>query len=638
MNKQDQPKRMHIWRLLLWTFILWVAIAYVARMYGSNSELELSYSEFKALVSAGEIDEILVKGDRISGSFSDGYTVTTTTADDSVVYRAFTTTRPAFPDPKLPSLLEENGVTINAESENNSPILFYVMAWLPLLLIIGLFVYFRYRMQKGMGQPGAGLFGFGKSRAKRFEKTDSSVTFGDVAGSENAKRDLQEIVEYLRQPEKFSVVGANIPKGILLTGPPGTGKTLLARATAGEADVPFFSMSGSEFIEMFVGVGASRVRDLFETAKKEAPAIIFIDEIDSIGRMRGSGLGGGHDEREQTLNQILSEMDGFSAYQGVIVIAATNRPDVLDPALTRPGRFDRQIVIERPHKQARYEILRIHTREIPLADDVDLETLAARTVGFSGADLRNLANEAALLAGRKQKKQVTASDFEQARDKILLGNEREELLDDNEKKLIAFHEAGHALIARLLPNTDPLQKVTIIPRGRALGVTEQRPEKDRKNLSRNYLLDRIAVMLGGRVAEQLVFDDITTGAENDLKQATQLAGRMVCRWGMSDELGPVYYPKGEEHPFLGRELAQERTFSEETARQIDQEVRRIIRQMEEKTRDLLQRNRQRLDDLAQALLTHESLDDRAVDRIINLGGNSRREKEGQSRQPEPASA
>jgi cell division protease FtsH len=439
-----------------------------------------------------------------------------------------------------------------------------------------------------------------------------------VAGLDNAKKELQEIIDYLKTPSKFQELGGELPKGILLVGPPGVGKTLLAQATAGEADTPFYSISGSEFIEMFVGVGASRVRDMFKKAKKSAPSIIFIDEIDSIGRVRGTGLGGGHDEREQTLNQILAEMDGFSPHESVVIIAATNRPDVLDPALTRPGRFDRRIVLELPQRKARKEILKVHTFDVPLAEDVDLNKLAAKTVGFSGADLKNLINEAVLLAARKDKKQIEAEDLELARDKIILGIEREDVIEDEEKRMIAYHEAGHALVAVYYPGADPLEKVSIIPRGRSLGSTEQIPEEDRHNLSRSYLLGRIAVMIGGRAAEKIVFNDITSGAGDDLKKATQLARRMVCQWGMSEKLGPVTFRHGETHPFLGREMADQKDFSDETARIIDEEVRNIVQDMEHKAIKILKSNRDKLDALVQSLLEDESLSKEEVDQVISL--------------------
>ena len=586
-----------------------------------SSSVTLPYTGFVKQVKQGNVQEITVKQNLITGTFKNVYSVCLdSTKKDTASYKYFSSTLPSFGDPSLMKTLEENAVTVNAEESGNSWWSLLLISMLPWVLIIGYFVYARRKMQEkgGGGIPGAAaFFSVGKSRAKRFKKSMANVTFEDVAGLENAKGDLMEIIEYLRDPGKFTALGADIPKGVLLMGPPGTGKTLLSRATAGEAGVPFFSISGSEFIEMFVGVGASRVRDLFENAKKEAPAIIFIDEIDSVGRARGTGLGGGHDEREQTLNQILSEMDGFERNLSVVVIAATNRPDVLDAALVRPGRFDRHIMLELPERNARQRIIEIHTRQVPLAADVQLDKVAAMTVGFSGADLKNLVNEAALLAGRKRQKEVEAKDLEEARDKILLGPEREEKISDDEKRVVAYHEAGHALLAKLLPDTDPLQKVTIIPRGRALGVTEQLPASDRHNLRRGYLLNRIAVMLGGRAAEQLVFSDITNGAASDLKAATTLARRMVCQWGMSEKLGPVMFRLGEEHPFLGRELAQQKDFSDLTARIIDEEIHAIVSGMEQRAQETLKNNRGKLDALAQALLEHETLEGADVDRILS---------------------
>jgi cell division protease FtsH len=462
----------------------------------------------------------------------------------------------------------------------------------------------------------SGPFGFAKSRAKRFTPTSSRTTFEDVAGLENAKKELQEIVAYLKDPARYRKLGGELPKGLLLVGPPGVGKTLLAQAAAGEADVPFFSISGSEFIEMFVGVGASRVRDMFGKAKKEAPAVIFIDELDSIGRVRGTGVGGGHDEREQTLNQILAEMDGFSPHESVVVLAATNRPDVLDPALVRPGRFDRRITLDLPRKSARRKILETHTRDKPVAEEVDLTNLAERTVGFSGADLKNLVNEAALMAASREKERIEAADFDQARDKILMGIERDEVITDEEKEMIAYHEAGHALVANQMPEADPLQKVTIIPRGGSLGATEQTPEKERYNMKKSYLLDRIAIMLAGRVAEKIKFDDLSTGAGDDLKKATGLARRMVCQWGMSEEIGPVVFKKGEPHPFLGRELAEDRDYSEHTARLIDEEIKKITLAMEEKAREVLEGSLGQLDALAAALLERETLTKADIDEVL----------------------
>src|SRR6056297_1280645 len=459
-------------------------------------------------------------------------------------------------------------------------------------------------------------FGFGKSKAKLFEKSMSDVEFDDVAGLENTKKELQEIIGFLKDPDKYRSLGGKLPKGVLLVGPPGTGKTLMARAVAGEAEVPFFSISGSEFIEMFVGVGASRVRDMFDNAKESAPSIIFIDEIDSVGRARGTGVGGGHDEREQTLNQILGEMDGFEPHEEVVVLAATNRPDVLDRALLRPGRFDRKVTLDLPDRRARKSILEIHTADMPLADDVDLERLAALTVTFSGADIENLVNEAALLAGREKREEIDMEFLLAARDKVVLGGKREMLIEDEEKALIACHEAGHAVAATFLPHADPLDKVTIIPRGRALGATEQIPDEERHNLPEDYLRDRIGVMLGGRVAEQLVYGQVTSGSAQDLKQATGLARRMVSQWGMSRKLGAAAFSRGEDHVFLGKEMTQERNFSEHTARIIDDEICSLVTGIEDRVREIMEDKRDRLKALADALVEQEALNADAVEEIL----------------------
>ncbi len=621
-NKPDYriPQTTGWWKYLIIFFLFWIIISYFFNVFGGNPSASISYSAFKNQVKKGNVDYITMKGEEISGKFNEKILPPDHAKKDTTEYQYFSTTKPAVYDDELMKILDSNKVTINAEAQDNSWLTYMLIMVLPWILIFGYFFYIRRKMQGqmgGMGGGGAsGLFGIGKSKAKRFRRQKAGVTFDDVAGLESAKQDLREIIDYLKNPGKFTKLGADIPKGILLMGPPGTGKTLLARATAGEADVTFYSISGSEFIEMFVGVGASRVRDLFENAKKESPAVIFIDEIDSVGRARGTGLGGGHDEREQTLNQILSEMDGFERNESVVVMAATNRPDVLDPALTRPGRFDRRITLEFPQKGARKKILEIHTRHVPLGDDVNLENLAARTVSFSGADLKNLVNEAALLAGRKKKTSVNMQDFEEARDKILLGAEREEMINDEEKKVVAYHEAGHALVAKLLPNTDPLQKVTIIPRGRSLGITEQIPETERYNLKKQYLLDRIAVALGGRAAERIVFEDVTNGAAEDFRQVTRIARKMVCNWGMSDKLGPVMFKQGEEHPFLGRELAQQKDFSEHTQQIIDEEIQKILLEMEQKAETLIYDNRTMLDALAEALLENETLDKKQIDWIL----------------------
>ncbi len=624
-NQPNQIQKPRInWSIIFWIILIIMLISYFSNTFFRPNVVNLPYSEFKNQVKNGNISEVYFKGQEIHGEFKNIYRVQADSKEDSISYSSFKTVKPSFEDPSLVTILEENQVQVNAKKESDSlwiyVVLFLVLPW---LFIIGYFVYMRKRIQGQMGQMG-GLFNVGKSKARRFRKSSVSVSYEDVAGLENAKKDLREIIEYLKEPEKFAALGADIPKGILMVGPPGTGKTLLARATAGEADVPFYSISGSEFIEMFVGVGASRVRDLFKTAKKEAPSIIFIDELDSVGRARGTGLGGGHDEREQTLNQILSEMDGFAPHESVIVVAATNRPDVLDAALTRPGRFDRQVTLELPQKDARLKILEIHTKDVPLADDVDLENIAARTVTFSGADLRNLVNEAALLAGRDKKKQVEGKYFDQARDKIILGHEREDMIQEEEKEIIAYHEAGHALMAKLIPGADPVQKVTIIPRGRSLGATEQIPEIDRHNISKKYLLNRIAIMLGGRAAEKLIFDDTTTGAANDLKQVTKIARKMITQWGMSEKIGPLSFREGEEHMFLGREMTQAKDYSESTAKIIDQEIRRIVTEMEEKTTQTLQENKDKLKKLAEALLENETVGSDEIDEILKFKKNKKK--------------
>jgi cell division protease FtsH len=497
-----------------------------------------------------------------------------------------------------------------------------LLSWLPMLLVF-LFLFFLMRqLQTGGGKA----MSFGKSKARLVSEGNPKITFKDVAGVEEAKDELTEIIAFLRDPKKFTRLGGRIPKGVLLMGPPGTGKTLLARAIAGEAGVPFFSISGSDFVEMFVGVGASRVRDLFEQSKKHAPCIIFIDEIDAVGRHRGAGLGGGHDEREQTLNQLLVEMDGFESNEGVILIAATNRPDVLDPALLRPGRFDRRVVVPRPDLGGRSEILKVHTKKVPLEDLVDLELIARGTPGFSGADLANLVNEAALIAARENKSKVAQNDFERAKDKVLMGSERKSMiLSEKEKLITAFHEAGHTLVAKMVPNADPVHKVTIIPRGRALGLTQQLPLEDRYNLSRTYALDRIAILFGGRIAEELTFNEITTGAGNDLDVATDMARKMVCEWGMSEKLGPLTFGKKEEAIFLGRELAQHQEYSEATAMEIDSEVRRIMGEQYVRAKAIVVEHQAALKRLADALIEYETLEGEDIQLLIE-GREMTREK------------
>ena len=611
------------WRYWVWLLVLVLLFGYFlwAGSNGAGTVAELTYTQFKQEVRNGTVAEVTIHGQEISGKYRQGTApVSLETEARAERVNRFQTAMPAFQDPKLMNLLETNDVEVRVVPERESWLGPLLLGLLPLLILIGLFWYASRRMRDQLGGMGQQISGFTKSQAKRFEKSESSITFDDVAGSENAKRDVQELVDYLTDPGQFRNLGAEIPRGVLLMGPPGTGKTLLAKAVAGEAGVPFFSISGSQFVEMFVGVGASRVRDMFNQAKEEAPAIIFIDELDAVGRQRGAGLGGGHDEREQTLNQILAEMDGFESDESVVVIAATNRPDVLDSALLRPGRFDRKVTLERPAKEAREMILKVHTSDVPLAEDVDLTDIAARTVGFSGADLENLVNEAALFAARGKKERVDSEDFDNARDKILFGSEREDLLQEAEKRRIAYHESGHTIVARLLPDTDPLKKVTIIPRGQALGATEQMPEEDRYNYTVAYLRARLAVMLGGRVAEKVRFNDFSTGAHDDLKQATRLARQMVTQWGMSDRLGPVAFRNDEEHVFLGREMAQAKDYSEYTARVIDEEVHDLIGDQEKRAEQILSDNRERLDRLAEALLDRETLEAHEIDEVLGLSG------------------
>ena len=611
-----QPQQLAWWRYLVWFFVIFAFTWYWLYPADNNQQI-LSYSEFKASVTADQIAWVELQGDRVSGEFRQPRTPST--ISDSKLLTRFVTTLPPVQDPELISLLEQHDVDIHAISAEAHWLVKALIGVLPWILIISLFWYASHKMQQRLGGIGgaSGLFDFGKSRAKRFRQTDSELTFDNVAGLANAKRDLYEVVGYLKDPQHYRKLGAKIPRGILLMGPPGTGKTLLAKAMAGEANVPFFSISGSEFIEMFVGVGASRVRDMFESARKEAPSIIFIDEIDSVGRARGTGLGGGHDEREQTLNQILGEMDGFDPHEAVVVLAATNRPDVLDAALLRPGRFDRKITLDLPDIKARRAILDIHSADVPLNDDVDLDRLAALTVGFSGADLENLVNEAALLSGREDRVTVDMKSLLNARDKVVLGGKRELIIGDEEKKLVAYHEAGHVIAASLLPHADPLDKVTIIPRGQSLGATEQIIEEEHYNLRRSYVLDRIGVMLGGRVAEQLIFGEVSSGAEDDLKQATRLARHMVTHWGMSDKLGPVAFRRGEEHIFLGREMTQQHDFSEHTAQIIDDEICALLKGIEQDIAALLKQHRPQLESLAAALLKKETLEANDIQSIID---------------------
>jgi len=579
-------------------------------------EPERPFSDFYASVEKGEVARVLIQGKTIHWELKND--------------ERFKTFAPE--DPELIKTLRDKGVRIEARPEDGEPwYITLLVQWFPMFLLIGVWVFFMRQMQMGGGKA----MSFGKSRAKLLTENQHRITFSDVAGVEEAKQELEEIIAFLKDPKKFTRLGGRIPKGVLLVGAPGTGKTLLARAIAGEAGVPFFSISGSDFVEMFVGVGASRVRDLFVQGKKQAPCIIFIDEIDAVGRHRGAGLGGGHDEREQTLNQLLVEMDGFETNEGVILIAATNRPDVLDPALLRPGRFDRRVVVPRPDVRGREEILRVHSRRVPLADGVDIGQLARGTPGFSGADLENLVNEAALLAARKNKDKVDMQDFELSKDKVLMGAERRSMiLSDEERRTTAYHEAGHALVAKLIPDTDPVHKVTIIPRGMALGVTQQVPMDDRHTWSREYIHNRLAIMFGGRVAEELTSGQITTGAGDDIEKATDLARRMVCEWGMSENLGPMTFGKKEEQIFLGRDFTQTKDYSEQTAIEIDGEVRRILRDAYERAKRLLRSNLEILHRMATVLLEKEVLDGPEIDELLRSFGASN----GTATAPQPAAS
>ncbi|HET7215527.1 MAG TPA: ATP-dependent zinc metalloprotease FtsH [Terriglobia bacterium] len=578
--------------IIFWVVMVVTALLIWAVVRSSTGERVSNYTftQFVNQVDGGNVQEVTIAGTDVTGVLKKDNT-------------KFKTTIPSnYPD--LYKDLLSKDVKVTVKSESGSSWMTWLANGLPLILLIGLWIFFMRQMQSG----GNKALSFGKSRARLLSTQHKKITFKDVAGVQEAKEELTEIIDFLREPQKFQKLGGRIPKGVLLVGPPGTGKTLLARAIAGEANVPFFSISGSDFVEMFVGVGASRVRDLFEQGKKNAPCIIFIDEIDAVGRHRGAGLGGGHDEREQTLNQLLVEMDGFESNEGVILIAATNRPDVLDPALLRPGRFDRRVIVPRPDVKGREAILKVHTKKIPLAEDVDLPVLSRGTPGFSGADLANLVNEGALLAARQNRKQVCMLDMETAKDKVLMGPERRSLiLSDDEKRNTAYHEAGHALVASMLPNADPLHKVTIIPRGMALGVTMQLPLDDKHTYTRDFLEAQLAIMMGGRVAEELFLNHITTGAGNDIEQATGIARRMVCEFGMSD-LGPLAFGKNQQEIFLGRDLATQRDFSEDTAIKIDQEVKKFVTTGYQRAKDILNTNREVLSRIAEALLERESLD------------------------------
>lgn len=585
--------------LLLWATISLVMII-LFNLFNQPQvpQHKLSYTELLTSINQGEVMAVKIQGQKVTGVLIDERRFTSFIPDD-----------PGFVD-----LLIKNNVQVEAEPEEQASWLTTIfISWFPFLLLIGVWIFFMRQMQGGGGKA----MSFGRSKAKLISQEDTKVTFADVAGVDEAKDELSEVVDFLSNPKKFTRLGGRIPKGVLLVGSPGTGKTLLARAVAGEAGVPFFSISGSDFVEMFVGVGASRVRDLFVQGKKNAPCLIFIDEIDAVGRQRGAGLGGGHDEREQTLNQLLVEMDGFESNEGVILIAATNRPDVLDPALLRPGRFDRQVVVPTPDVAGRKRILDVHSRRTPLAPGVDMEIIAKGTPGFSGADLENLVNEAALHAAKQNKEQVSMEDFEGAKDKVLMGTERRSLiLSEEEKKTTAYHESGHTIVAKVLPGADPIHKVSIIPRGRALGVTMQLPQDERYNYSKTYLENNLAVLLGGRVAEELVFNQMTTGAGNDIERATKMARKMVCEWGMSETIGPLAFGGRGEEIFLGREFTQHKEYSEETARLIDEEVKKIVRDAYEKAKNLVQENIESLHNLAAALLERETLTGVEVEMVM----------------------
>jgi len=622
-RKDPTPRRPRIPAWVIGVLFLGLAGYQLYAFFGPDDDeerTEIPYSAFVDQVEADNVEEVSVSDTRVNAELrqeivydrEDQVVVAEGSGDDIVRSDKIRADLPPLENEQLLPLLREKGVKINGETGGSSLLTSIFLTLLPFVLIVGIIVFMGRQMSRGQQN----VFGFGRSRARQHDPERPQVTFADVAGEDEAKTELTEVVDFLRNPAKYHSLGARLPRGVLLVGPPGTGKTLTARAVAGEAGVPFFSVSASEFVEMFVGVGASRVRDLFDKAKTNSPAIIFVDELDAVGRQRFAGLGGSNDEREQTLNQLLVEMDGFETNQEVIVMAATNRPDVLDPALLRPGRFDRQVVVGLPDRTGREAILNIHSRGLPLAANVDKAALARSTTGFSGADLSNLVNEAALTAARRNRKEITPSDFDEALDKILLGTTRSGLMNPKEREVVAYHEAGHALVAHFTPGADPLRKVSIVPRGRALGVTVQMPEEDRHNYSRTYLVGRIAMLLGGRAAEITVYDEITTGAENDLKEATSLSRRMVGLWGMSEDVGPVYLGTGEEHVFLGREITQDKGFSDATAQRVDSAVREMVEAGLQRALELNRQFRRQLDALVAALLEKETLDNKEVTEVF----------------------
>ncbi len=597
--------------ILILVAVLWGSDIFT----GINAETEIPYSQFKAQLSGENIASVSIQGEEIKGTLIEPATQNFPESDESVEYETFVTYLPSFGDEELMPMLEEQEVEIQARPESEFSFLGILFSVLPFLFLLGIgFLIFRQ-----MRSQGGNVMSIGKSQAKLYDRQQERTTFNDVAGAKGVKAELQEIIEFLKDPGRFQKLGGEMPKGVLLVGPPGTGKTLLARAVAGEARVPFFNITGSNFMEMFVGVGASRVRDLFKEAKKASPAIIFIDELDSIGRRRGTGLGGSHDEREQTLNQLLNEMDGFEVNEDVVVMAATNRPDILDPALLRPGRFDRRVIVDLPTSKDRIEILRIHSRNKPLADDVDLEKIARSTPGFSGADLENLLNEAALLGARKEHQVIQQEDIEDAKDKLILGLERENVgLSEAECELLAYHESGHAVVAAAVPNADPIHKITIVPRGRAMGRVEQLPEGEKYIYNREYILDRLAVMMGGRAAEELILNTTSSGAENDLKQATKLARKMVLDWGMSEEFQQIAFGSERQQVFLGEEFAHRREYSEDTARLVDKEVIRILSQAFQSATDTIKDYRDEIDDLVELLIEEEELPGSKVLELLGM--------------------
>ncbi len=613
------------WGKIIKTVFSWGAVIIAAVIFmqlmrtGTASNVEITFNQYKQFLNDNKIKNVkIIKSDindyRIEGSLKEKEKINSNNAFIDVKNFSVIIVESDIQEQK--KLWDEKGIAYTYVKESNEWISVF-LGFIPWLLLFGVWIFFFRRMQGGAGGGTRGIFNFGKSRAKLISESQIKVTFKDVAGADEAKLELQEIIEFLREPAKFQKLGGKIPRGVLLLGPPGTGKTLLARAVAGEAGVPFFSISGADFVEMFVGVGASRVRDLFDQGKKNAPCIIFIDEIDAVGRHRGAGLGGGHDEREQTLNQLLVEMDGFEQNSGVIIIAATNRPDVLDPALLRPGRFDRQVVVDRPDVKGREGILKVHTRKIPLEPDVDLTVLAKGTPGLAGAELANLVNEAALLAARKNKKKVGMEDFEEAKDKVMMGMERKSMIiSENEKKITAYHEIGHVLVAKMIPDSDPVHKVTIIPRGRALGVTTYLPVDEKHTYSKNYLDAMITYALGGRAAEKIVFNQLTTGAGNDIEKATGIARKMVCEWGMSEKLGPLAYGAKEEEIFLGREITKHKDYSEKTAQEIDDEIKKIVLDGMIRAEKILNDNIDLLHRLSKELLEREILDSEEIDKIM----------------------